>query len=39
LKSIWYVQPFMGLGAAAKIVQAVGLGFLIEAFDFDDGCK
>jgi ATP-binding cassette subfamily C (CFTR/MRP) protein 4 len=37
LKSLWYVQPLMGLAATAQIVQAVGLGFLIEAFETGNG--
>jgi hypothetical protein len=37
LKSFWYVQPLMGLAATAQIVQAAGLGFLIEAFETDNG--
>ncbi len=32
-RSIWYIQPIMGLTAVAKIVQAVYLGNLIESFE------
>ena len=32
-RSIWYIQPIMGLTAVAKIVQAVFLGNLIESFE------
>ena len=32
-RSIWYVQPLLGAAAAAKIVQAVALGHLIESFE------
>ena len=32
-RSIWYIQPIMALAAAAKIIQAVFLGNLIESFE------
>eukprot|EP00536_Pseudo-nitzschia_multiseries_P013764 jgi/Psemu1/245584/estExt_Genewise1.C_6110003 len=32
-RSVWYIQPAMGIGSAVKIVQAVYLGALIESFD------
>ena len=32
-RSIWYIQPFIGIGCTAKIVQAVYLGSLIESFE------
>lgn len=41
-KSIWYVQPLYLFAAAAKIVQALVLGLLIESFEGngnDDGYK
>ncbi len=40
--SLWYIQPFMCLGATAKIVQAIVLGLLIESFEVgnaSDGYK
>eukprot|EP00934_Nitzschia_sp_Nitz4_P006161 Nitzschia sp. Nitz4//scaffold366_size23882//2073//6107//NITZ4_008438-RA/size23882-processed-gene-0.30-mRNA-1//-1//CDS//3329549299//6151//frame0 len=33
LTSLWYIQPLLGLAAAAKIVQAVALGYLIQSFE------
>jgi ATP-binding cassette subfamily C (CFTR/MRP) protein 4 len=35
-QSIWYVQPFLAAAHAAKIVQAVVLGNLIETFETGD---
>lgn len=35
--SIWYIQPFLCLAAAAKIVQAIALGLLIESFETGGG--
>jgi ATP-binding cassette, subfamily C (CFTR/MRP), member 4 len=32
-RSLWHIQVFMGMAAAAKIVQAVVLGLLIESFE------
>lgn len=32
LSSIWYIQPFLAIGAVAKVAQAVILGRLIEFF-------
>jgi len=32
-RSIWFVQPIMAIAAAAKIVQAIYLGKLIESFE------
>jgi ATP-binding cassette subfamily C (CFTR/MRP) protein 4 len=32
-KSIWYIQPLMGLGTSARVVQSVALGLLIESFE------
>eukprot|EP00536_Pseudo-nitzschia_multiseries_P014610 jgi/Psemu1/215290/e_gw1.735.14.1 len=32
-RSMWYIQPAMGIASAAKIVQAVYLGTLIESFE------
>lgn len=37
--SIWYVQPMMMIGAAAKVVQAVMLGHLIQSFVNPDGSR
>ena len=37
LKGIWYVQPLFMAAMTAKIVQAVGLGFLIESFETGNG--
>jgi ABC-type multidrug transport system fused ATPase/permease subunit len=36
-RSIWFVQPLLAAAAAAKIVQAIVLGNLIETFEADDG--
>ncbi|GAX19080.1 ATP-binding cassette, subfamily C (CFTR/MRP), member 4 [Fistulifera solaris] len=33
LRTLWYVQPFMALGCAARVVQAVALGFFIDSLD------
>jgi len=33
LTSLWYVQPLMSFTAAAKVVQAVALGLLVETFE------
>jgi hypothetical protein len=35
--SLWYVQPMLMLGAAAKLSQAIALGLLIESFEQDNG--
>jgi len=32
-RSIWYIQPVIGIGSTAKIVQAIYLGSLIESFE------
>ena len=32
-RSMWFVQPFMCIAAAAKVIQAIFLGKLIECFD------
>jgi len=32
-RSCWYIQPLMGIAAAARVTQAVALGFLIEYFE------
>ena len=34
-RSIWFIQPVMGIGGTAKIVQALFLGNLIESFEND----
>ncbi len=33
LRTLWYVQPFMALGCAARVVQAVALGFFIDSLE------
>ena len=35
--SLWYIQPMMGIGATAKVVQAYTLGQLIDYFARTDG--
>mmetsp|Transcript_876 Transcript_876/g.1744 ORF Transcript_876/g.1744 Transcript_876/m.1744 type:complete len:1390 (+) Transcript_876:165-4334(+) len=36
MKTLWFIQPFMGAAALAKIIQAVCLGNLIEFFEEND---
>lgn len=36
LKTVWFVQPLLGLWSASKIVQALALGYLIEYFSEGD---
>jgi ATP-binding cassette, subfamily C (CFTR/MRP), member 4 len=31
--SLWYIQPLQGAAAAAKVVQSIALGLLIESFE------
>ena len=37
LKTLWFVQPIMGLAAMCKIAQAVALGYLLQSFEEEDG--
>eukprot|EP00550_Attheya_septentrionalis_P002538 CAMPEP_0198285332 /NCGR_PEP_ID=MMETSP1449-20131203/4662_1 /TAXON_ID=420275 /ORGANISM="Attheya septentrionalis, Strain CCMP2084" /LENGTH=1282 /DNA_ID=CAMNT_0043982737 /DNA_START=271 /DNA_END=4119 /DNA_ORIENTATION=+ len=39
LRSVWYVQPLMGVGVVAKVVQSVALGLLIETFDVNSNSR
>lgn len=36
MKTMWYIQPFMGLSSTAKLVQALALGYLLQTFEVDD---
>jgi ATP-binding cassette subfamily C (CFTR/MRP) protein 4 len=36
LKTLWFVQPIMGLAAVCRMVQAVALGYLLQSFELQD---
>ena len=36
MRSVWFVQPLLGLWSASKIGQALALGYLIEYFGQED---
>lgn len=37
LKTLWFVQPIIGLAAMCKIAQAVALGYLLQSFEEENG--
>lgn len=37
LKTLWFVQPIMGLAAVCKMGQAVALGYLLQSFEEENG--
>ena len=37
LKTLWFVQPIMGLAAVCKMAQAVALGYLLQSFEENNG--
>ena len=37
LKTLWFVQPIMGLAAVCKMAQAVALGYLLQSFEEENG--
>lgn len=37
LKTLWFVQPIMGLAAVCKMTQAVALGYLLQSFEEENG--
>lgn len=37
LKTLWFVQPIMGLAAFCKMTQAVALGYLLQSFEDENG--